>query len=160
MKPRAKARGRRATSPQQDPERFNNILRQRLGRFVRKTLSFSKCDLMHELCLRLFCTNTTSTVYVRPLPAKENERGEMLGLTDDELAFYDALEVNDNAVNVLGDETLRTIARELVTTVKSSPTIDWTIKERCGPSCERWSNASCVSTATRRTNRNRLQRRS
>ena len=35
-------------------ERFNNILRQRLGRFVRKTLSFSKCDLMHELCLRLF----------------------------------------------------------------------------------------------------------
>ena len=35
-------------------ERFNNILRQRLGRFVRKTLSFSKCDVMHELCLRLF----------------------------------------------------------------------------------------------------------
>jgi len=35
-------------------ERFNNILRQRLGRFVRRTLSFSKCDVMHELCLRLF----------------------------------------------------------------------------------------------------------
>ncbi len=35
-------------------ERFNNILRQRLGRFVRKSLSFSKCDVMHELCLRLF----------------------------------------------------------------------------------------------------------
>ena len=35
-------------------ERFNGTLRQRLGRFVRKTLSFSKCDLMHELCLRLF----------------------------------------------------------------------------------------------------------
>ena len=35
-------------------ERFNNILRQRLGRFVRKTLSFSKCDVMHELCLKLF----------------------------------------------------------------------------------------------------------
>lgn len=35
-------------------ERFNNILRQRLGRFVRRTLSFSKCDQMHELCLRLF----------------------------------------------------------------------------------------------------------
>ncbi len=58
-----------------------------------------------------------------------NERGETLGLTDDELAFYDALEVNDSAVKVLGDETLRTIARELVTTVKSSTTIDWTIKE-------------------------------
>ena len=35
-------------------ERFNNIIRQRLGRFVRKTLSFSKCDAMHELCLCLF----------------------------------------------------------------------------------------------------------
>ena len=35
-------------------ERFNNILRQRLGRFVRRTLSFSKTDQMHENCLRLF----------------------------------------------------------------------------------------------------------
>lgn len=35
-------------------ERFNNILRQRLGRFVRKTLSFSKTDQMHEMCLLLF----------------------------------------------------------------------------------------------------------
>ncbi len=35
-------------------ERFNNILRQRLGRFVRRTLSFYKTDVMHETCLRLF----------------------------------------------------------------------------------------------------------
>ena len=35
-------------------ERFNNILRQRLGRFVRRTLSFSKCEQMHEMCLHLF----------------------------------------------------------------------------------------------------------
>jgi len=35
-------------------ERWNNTLRQRLGRFVRKSLSFSKSDTMHELCLRLF----------------------------------------------------------------------------------------------------------
>lgn len=35
-------------------ERFNNILRQRLGRFVRRTLSFSKNDVMHDNCLRLF----------------------------------------------------------------------------------------------------------
>ena len=40
-------------------------------------------------------------------------RGEVLGLSDDELAFYDALETNDSAVKVLGDETLRAIAREL-----------------------------------------------
>ncbi len=58
-----------------------------------------------------------------------NARGEKLGLTEDELAFYDALETNDSAVKVLGDETLRTIARELVETVKKNVTIDWTVRE-------------------------------
>jgi type I restriction enzyme R subunit len=57
------------------------------------------------------------------------KRGEKLGFTDEELAFYDALEVNDSAVKVLGDETLRTIARELVDTVHRNVTIDWTVKE-------------------------------
>ena len=56
-------------------------------------------------------------------------RGETLGLSDDELAFYDALGVNDSAVQVLGDETLRDIARELVETVRGNVTIDWTLRE-------------------------------
>jgi type I restriction enzyme R subunit len=56
-------------------------------------------------------------------------RGEELGLTEDELAFYDALETNDSAVKVLGDDTLRMIARELVETVRKNVTIDWTIRE-------------------------------
>jgi len=56
-------------------------------------------------------------------------RGEALKLSEDELAFYDALEVNDSAVKVLGDETLRDIARELVATVRRSVTIDWTLRE-------------------------------
>lgn len=58
-----------------------------------------------------------------------NKRGEETGLSEDELAFYDALEVNDSAVKVLGDETLRNIARELVETVRRNVTIDWTVKE-------------------------------
>ena len=58
-----------------------------------------------------------------------HRRGEELGLTEEELAFYDALEVNDSAVKVLGDETLRTIARELVEAVRRNVTIDWTVKE-------------------------------
>ena len=58
-----------------------------------------------------------------------NERGEALGLSEDELAFYDALETNDSAVQVLGDETLRDIARELVDTVRNNVTIDWTLRE-------------------------------
>ena len=58
-----------------------------------------------------------------------NARGEALGLTEDELAFYDALETNDSAVHVLGDETLRDIARELVETVRNNVKIDWTLRE-------------------------------
>ncbi len=58
-----------------------------------------------------------------------NERGEALGLSEDELAFYDALEANDSAVQVLGDESLRGIARELVETVRGNVTIDWTLRE-------------------------------
>jgi type I restriction enzyme R subunit len=60
---------------------------------------------------------------------RANDRGEQLGLTEDELAFYDALETNDSAVKVLGDETLRAIARELVATVRHNVTIDWTLRE-------------------------------
>lgn len=56
-------------------------------------------------------------------------RGEELGLSEDEMAFYDALETNDSAVQVLGDETLRGIARELVETVRKNVTIDWTMRE-------------------------------
>ena len=58
-----------------------------------------------------------------------DRRGEDLGLNADELAFYDALETNDSAVQVLGDEMLKTIARELVETVRKNVTIDWTIRE-------------------------------
>ncbi len=55
--------------------------------------------------------------------------GEKPGLTEGEPAFYDALETNDNAVKVLGDETLQTIAQELVRTLRNNVTIDWMVKE-------------------------------
>lgn len=58
-----------------------------------------------------------------------DKRGEDLKLDFRELAFYDALEVSDSAVLVLGDEILKTIARELVESVKNSVTIDWDKKE-------------------------------
>jgi len=57
------------------------------------------------------------------------KRGEYLGLSEDEIAFYDALEVNDSAVQVLGDETLKKIAQELVQSVRRSVSIDWTQRE-------------------------------
>ncbi|MCE8423910.1 MAG: DUF3387 domain-containing protein [Candidatus Methanoperedens sp.] len=56
-------------------------------------------------------------------------RGEKLNLNEEELAFYDALEVNDSAVSVLGDEKLTIIARELVDMVRKNVTIDRTLKK-------------------------------
>lgn len=60
---------------------------------------------------------------------RAHERGENLGLTEEEMAFYDALETNDSAVKVLGDEALRTIAREVADAVRKNVTIDWTVRE-------------------------------
>jgi type I restriction enzyme R subunit len=65
--------------------------------------------------------------------AKEMEsatkRGENLGLTDDEIAFYDALAANESAVKAMGDDKLKVIATELITQIRKSVTIDWTLRE-------------------------------
>lgn len=58
-----------------------------------------------------------------------DKEGERLGLTQHEVAFYNALETNDSAVKVLGDETLKEIAREIADKVRANATIDWTIRE-------------------------------
>lgn len=58
-----------------------------------------------------------------------SKRGDELGLDENELAFYDALETNDSAVKVLGDKVLCTIARELIVKVRENITIDWTVRE-------------------------------
>lgn len=60
---------------------------------------------------------------------ESDRRGEKLGLDFREYAFYTALEVNNSAVSILGDKTLKHIAQELLKTVRNSTTIDWTIKE-------------------------------
>jgi type I restriction enzyme, R subunit len=65
--------------------------------------------------------------------AKEMEaagkRGEHLSLTDDEVAFYDALAANESAVQAMGDDKLKLIAGELIRQVRKSVTIDWTLRE-------------------------------
>jgi type I restriction enzyme, R subunit len=58
-----------------------------------------------------------------------DKEGEKLGLTNDEVAFYNALEINDSAVQVLGDDQLKQIAREIAEKVRANATIDWTIRE-------------------------------
>lgn len=59
----------------------------------------------------------------------ETERGNALGLSEDEVAFYDALAENESAVLEIGDETLRQISKELVEMLRKNTTIDWNIRE-------------------------------
>ena len=88
-----------------------------------------------------------------------NARGEELGLSEDELAFYDALGINDSAVQVLGDETLRDIARELVETVRGNVTIDWTLRENVRVNLRRLVKRVLRKHGTRRTSRKRRRER-
>jgi type I restriction enzyme R subunit len=108
-------------------------IRSRSRRNVVQARSFAE---LLEQALRKYQNRAIETAQVieeliqlaKDMRAAE-ARGESLGLSDDELAFYDALETNDSAVKVLGDDTLRAIARELVETVKKNVTIDWTIRD-------------------------------
>jgi type I restriction enzyme R subunit len=58
-----------------------------------------------------------------------NERSELLGLSGEDLAFYDALETNNSAVVVLGEPALAALAREIAVAVRKNATIDWTLRE-------------------------------
>ena len=59
----------------------------------------------------------------------EEKRGQKLGLNENEVAFYDALVDHDGVREVMGDEKLMIIARELVENIRNSVTIDWTMRE-------------------------------
>ncbi|MHB1993420.1 type I restriction endonuclease subunit R [Metallibacterium scheffleri] len=108
-------------------------IRQRAKRNVVQGRSFTE---MLEQTLRRYHNRAIETARVIEeliAIAKDvraaGQRGEQLGLTEDEVAFYDALETNDSAVKVLGDDNLRLIARELVKTLRANVTIDWTRRE-------------------------------
>jgi type I restriction enzyme R subunit len=60
---------------------------------------------------------------------EETEKGNSLGLTPTEKAFYDALSCNRSAVEMMGDSKLLEIAKELVKMVKASTSIDWTVRQ-------------------------------
>jgi len=118
------------------------LLRRLLKDEIRRRLQFNltegkKFSERLEDAIQKYHNGMLDTVafieqFLIPL-AKEmreaDKRGEQLGLDFRELAFYDALETNDSAVSIRGDDILRTIARELLQSVRNSTTIDWTIKE-------------------------------
>ena len=120
------------------PHIRNKPRREALAKRFRSPADSLQVVLVRDMWLTGFDAPSLHTMYVdKPMRghglmqaiARVNARGDELGLSEDELAFYDALETNDSAVQVLGDETLRDIARELVDTVRRNVTIDWTLRE-------------------------------
>jgi type I restriction enzyme R subunit len=112
---------------------LNNELKIRSKKYLVQSRSFAE---MLEATIRKYQNRTIEAAQViaeliqlAKQMREGQKRGESLGLTDDEVAFYDALETNDNAVKVLGEPTLKNIARELVSHVRKSVTIDWTLRE-------------------------------
>lgn len=112
---------------------LNDEIKTRTKKNLVQARSFSE---MLERAIRAYQNRAIETAQIIEeliQLAKEmreaQQRGQDLKLSDDELAFYDALETNDSAVMVLGDKNLRLIAQELVQTVKQNVTIDWTVKE-------------------------------
>jgi type I restriction enzyme R subunit len=112
---------------------LNDEIKQRSRRNVVEARSFK--DLLEKAIRKYENRGIETAQIIQELIdlAKEmreaSRRGEHLKLTDDELAFYDALADNESATEVLGDEILRDIARELADKIRNSVTIDWTIKE-------------------------------
>ncbi len=112
---------------------LNDEIRRRARKNLVQSRSFAE---MLERAIRAYQNRAIETAQVLEELiglAKEmraaQQRGEKLNLSEEELAFYDALETNDSAVQAMGDEALLTIARELTKTIRQNVTIDWTVKE-------------------------------
>ena len=112
---------------------LNNELKIRQKKYLVQSRSFAE---MLEATIRRYQNRTIEAAQViaelielAKQMREGQKRGQELGLTDDEVAFYDALEVNDSAVKELGDPVLKKIAQELVAHVRKSVTIDWTLRE-------------------------------
>ncbi|NUY82357.1 type I restriction endonuclease subunit R [Flavobacterium sp. MAH-1] len=112
---------------------LNDEIRQRSSRNIVQSKKFS--EMLAEAIKRYQNNALTAAEIIEELISlakkikEADKRGENLNLDFRELAFYDALEIDDSAVQILGNEILKTIARELVTSVKNSVTIDWDKKE-------------------------------
>lgn len=112
---------------------LNDEIRTMEKKFLVKSRSFAK---MLEETIKKYQNQTIEAAQViaelvelAKKIREEKERGENLNLSEDEVAFYDALCENESAINELGDETLKKIAQELVTMLRKNTSIDWTLKE-------------------------------
>lgn len=118
-------------------ELLKKILNDEIRSRVRKNfIQSKKMSEMLENAIRKYQNNLLTTAQVIDELIKlakeireDDKRGQEFGLSEDELAFYDALANNQSALEVLGDAQLRDLSRVLVQRVKANTSIDWTIKE-------------------------------
>lgn len=118
-------------------ELLNRLLKGHIKNFSRRNLVQSKkfSELL-EASIRKYQNRAIETTQIimelielaREI-AEAEKRGEATGLTSDELAFYDALADNDSAVEIIGDEILKQIARDLTVAIKNNISVDWNIRE-------------------------------
>jgi type I restriction enzyme R subunit len=112
---------------------LNDEIRSRSKSNVVQTKKFTE---RLELAIARYHTNAVSTVELlqelielaRDI-RESHRRGEEEGLSQEEIAFYDALAENESAVEVMGDESLRVIAHELLNSLKKNVTVDWSKRE-------------------------------
>jgi type I restriction enzyme R subunit len=118
-------------------ELLNRLLKGNIKSFSRRNLVQSKkfSELL-EASIRKYqnrAIETTQIIMELIELAKEiseaEKRGEATGLTPDELAFYDALADNDSAREIMGDDILKQIARDLTVSIKNNISVDWAIRE-------------------------------
>ena len=112
---------------------LNDEIRTMEKKFLVKSRSFAK---MLEETIKKYQNQTIEAAQViaelvelAKKIREEKERGKDMNLTEDEVAFYDALCENETAIKELGDGTLKKIAQELVTMLRKNTSIDWTLKE-------------------------------
>jgi type I restriction enzyme R subunit len=112
---------------------LNDSIRSRSKTNIVETKSFSK--RLEEAVARYHANAITTAEVLQELInlAKDirasKARGEENGLTDEEIAFYDALAENDSAVEILGNDKLKLIAHELLISLKSNISVDWALRE-------------------------------
>ncbi|MDK8486217.1 DUF3387 domain-containing protein [Corynebacterium pseudodiphtheriticum] len=116
---------------------LRHLLNDQIRTMQRKNLVKSRkfSEMLTEAVKRYTNRSLTTAEIIAELVAlaknmrESQKRADELGLTEVEIALYDTIIQNDSAIMEMGDETLKTIARELVSTIQRSATIDWTLKE-------------------------------
>ena len=120
-----------------ETKRFSDRLEQAVARY--HTNAISTVEVIQELI------NLAREI------REARKRGEDEGLSMDEVAFYDALAENESAIEVMGNDSLKLIAHELLSSLRSNITVDWSPGRALGRECGFWSNVSCATMDIRQT---------